>query len=76
MDSELVPIPKFLLNVDGRTSDATHELVFLASQLPALGSKSFYVQSSHNSDSEQELAEHKNIHVISNEVIHYFQNHL
>ena len=28
----------------GRNSSATHELVFLAFQLPPLGSKSFYIE--------------------------------
>jgi len=42
--SELVPIPDFIRTLPGRNSSATHELVFLASQLPPLGSKSYYIQ--------------------------------
>jgi len=44
--SELVPLPEFVKNLPGRMSQATHELVFLASQLPPLGSKSFHISTS------------------------------
>jgi len=44
--SELVPLPEFVKNLPGRVSQATHELVFLASQLPPLGSRSFHVSTS------------------------------
>jgi len=48
VESELVPIPDFVkrLSEKNNDSDATHELVFLASKLPPLGSKSFYIQPS------------------------------
>lgn len=42
--SELVPIAEFVKSLPGRKSSATHELVFLTSQLPPLGSKSYYVE--------------------------------
>ena len=41
--SQLVPIPSFVLNLPGRISSATRELVFFAVDVPPLGSKSFYV---------------------------------
>ncbi len=43
MASELLPLPEFVKNLPGRDSQATHDLVLFASQLPPLGSKSFYV---------------------------------
>lgn len=47
VESELVPIPDFVKHLSGKNdSGATHELVFLASKLPPLGSKSFYIQPS------------------------------
>ncbi len=39
----MVPIAEFVKSLPGRKSSATHELVFLAFQLPPLGSKSYYV---------------------------------
>ena len=48
MTSELLPLPEFVRNIPGRDSQATHDLVFLASGLPPLGSKSFYVGSPEN----------------------------
>jgi len=44
--SELVPLPEFVKNLAGRISQASIELVFLASQLPPLGSRSFHISSS------------------------------
>ena len=42
--SQLIPIADFILSLPGRQSSATRELVFLAFQLPPLGSKSYYIQ--------------------------------
>lgn len=39
----MLPLPEFVKNLPGRDSQATHDLVIFASQLPPLGSKSFYV---------------------------------
>lgn len=44
LTSQLVPLPTYVLNLPGRVSNATHELVFLAAQLPPVGFKSYYVQ--------------------------------
>ena len=41
--SQVVPIPKAVLLIPGRSSKAGHELVFKAEQVPALGFKSFYI---------------------------------
>lgn len=48
MASELLPLPEFVRNNPGRDSQATHDLIFLASGLPPLGSKSFYIGSPEN----------------------------
>ncbi|XP_067011637.2 lysosomal alpha-mannosidase [Anabrus simplex] len=40
---QLVPIPEPVLNLPGRMSKATQELVFLAENLPPLGFRSFFV---------------------------------
>ena len=40
---QLVPIPNNILDLPGRKSDARYELVFLATDLLALGSRSYHV---------------------------------
>lgn len=40
----MLPIPKAVLNIPGRESIATQELVFKADMIPPLGFKSYYVQ--------------------------------
>ncbi len=40
----MIPIPEFVKILPGRNSSATHELVFLAIDLPPLGSKSYYIE--------------------------------
>jgi hypothetical protein len=40
----MVPIPTDVINIPGRISSATQELVFKAADLPAFGFKSYYVQ--------------------------------
>ena len=42
--SQTIPIASFVRSLPGRESGATRELVFLASQLPPLGSKSYFIQ--------------------------------
>ncbi|XP_046648826.1 lysosomal alpha-mannosidase-like isoform X2 [Daphnia pulicaria] len=44
VDSQLIPISPQVQALPGRTSSATEELVFLAAQLPPIGSKSYYVE--------------------------------
>ncbi|XP_012271344.1 lysosomal alpha-mannosidase isoform X1 [Orussus abietinus] len=41
--SQIVPIPETVLNIPGRKSTATKELVFYADEIPPLGYLSFYV---------------------------------
>lgn len=41
--TQLIPIPPFVLNIPGRNSSATVELVFLAEDLPPLGYKAYHV---------------------------------
>lgn len=41
---QIMPIPETVLNIPGRESNATAELIFLASELPPLGFKSYYIQ--------------------------------
>lgn len=40
---QLVPIPNAVREVPGRKSIAFYELVFLATEVPGLGFKSYYV---------------------------------
>lgn len=42
--SQKIVIAEFVKNLPGRKSNATAELVFLATQLPPLGTTSYYVQ--------------------------------
>lgn len=44
--SELMPIPHFVTSIPGRNSSANHELIFLATNVPPLGSSSYYIESS------------------------------
>ena len=44
--SQLMPIPSFISSIPGRNSTANHTLIFLATQVPPLGSKSYFVESS------------------------------
>lgn len=44
VDVQLVPIPMFVQTIPGRVSKATQELVFLATELPPLDTKSYYVK--------------------------------
>jgi lysosomal alpha-mannosidase len=62
--SQTVPIAEYVKSLPGRVSSATVELVFLASQLPPLGSKSYYVQPGTSKDEH----EPQNKFAISNEV--------
>jgi len=39
-----MPIPSFVATIPGRNSSADHELVFLATNLPPIGSKSYYIE--------------------------------
>jgi len=41
-----MPIPNFISSIPGRNSTANHTLIFLATKVPPLGSKSYYVESS------------------------------
>lgn len=42
--SQLIPIPDSLMTIPSRKSQATHELVFLANEIPPLGYKSYFVE--------------------------------
>ncbi len=39
-----MPIPNFVASIPGRNSSANHELIFLASKVPPLGSKSYFIE--------------------------------
>lgn len=43
LQTQLIPIAPFVLNIPGRNSSATVELVFLAEDLPPLGYKSYHI---------------------------------
>ena len=59
MDSQLVPIPKAVLALPFRTSNAGQELVFLAKNIPALGTGLYNVRrtSSKHSTNIQSIVE-------------------
>ena len=67
-----MPIAKFVQNLPGRNSSATYELVFLASQLPPLGSKSYYIERTLTDEpkAKRSLSEDDE-KSISNEVKHF-----
>lgn len=44
LNVNLVPIPAQVLVIPGRTSSAEYEAVFLVSDIPAIGFRSYYVQ--------------------------------
>jgi len=57
---DLIPIANFIKELPGRNSSASHELVFLASKLPAMGSKSYYIEvlsKSSNSEIQNKTSE-------------------
>jgi len=39
-----MPIASFVASITGRNSSAKHELILYATQVPPLGSKSFYIE--------------------------------
>lgn len=41
---QITPVPEQLLSTPGRTSEATAELIFHASDLPPLGYKTYFVK--------------------------------
>lgn len=41
-----MPIASFVASIPGRNSSAKHELIFLATKVPPLGSKSYYIETS------------------------------
>jgi len=81
--SELLPLPEFVKNLPGRDSQATHDLVLFASQLPPLGSKSFYVGPPENETKRISLEINESYinsavmkdKTINNEVTYYFKIH-
>lgn len=44
VETDVVPIPEHVKQIPGRTSKATHDLIFIAKDLPPLGMASFYVE--------------------------------
>lgn len=66
--SDLIPIANFVKELPGRNSSATHELVFLASMLPAMGSKSYYIEVL-NKSSDSEVENKTNETFIKNQVM-------
>ena len=47
-----MPIPNFVASIPGRNSSANHELIFLATNVPPLGSKSYYIEVSVSSQTK------------------------
>lgn len=50
LPTQLIPIAPFVLNIPGRNSSATVELVFLAEDLPPLGYKAYHVTKATSDD--------------------------
>lgn len=44
IESQIIPIPDQVLQLEFRKSKAIYELVFLATELPPMGYKSYYIQ--------------------------------
>lgn len=55
VETQIVPIHPSFLKIPGRNSDANNELVFKASNIPALGFKSFYFERKINSSRKVRL---------------------
>jgi len=71
-----MPIARFVKNLPGRNSSATYELVFLASQLPPLGSKSYYIERTLTDEPNEKVKVKRSLSEgdeksISNEVKHF-----
>ncbi|KAH8376896.1 hypothetical protein KR093_001976 [Drosophila rubida] len=47
--TQVVPVPLSVILINQRNSNATYELVFLASDLPAVGFKTYYIEKSESS---------------------------
>ncbi|XP_018323357.1 lysosomal alpha-mannosidase-like [Agrilus planipennis] len=52
---EKIPLPRAILKIPGRKSLATHEILFLAADLPPLGFKTFYVTNNSTESDEDEV---------------------
>lgn len=63
---QLLPLPKFVLEMPGRTSEAKTDLVFWAKNIPPLGFKTFYVTRNKNSDDR--IKAEKHTHSLKHEV--------
>lgn len=76
---QLVPIPDSVLILPGRNSAALYDLVFQATNLPALGLRSYYVTKLAQ-DNGRKVTVGGRADVIGNEVIkhmvNYFQTHV
>lgn len=46
LPSQLIPIPSFVVSIPGRNTTANHELIFMATNVPPLGSNSYYIEAS------------------------------
>ena len=51
-----MPIPSFVSELPGRNSSANHELIFLATKVPPLGSRSYYAEASVSRGSSKDLS--------------------
>jgi hypothetical protein len=69
---DLMPLPSHVENFPGRRSQAKHDLVFMAYNVPPLGLKSFFVQPSNDTDAPVSL-ESSSSEEISDEVVVYIE---
>lgn len=74
---QLTPIPDNVLQIPGRVSDATAELMFHASEIPPLGFKSYYVKhGATNEDStlQEDVSDKFNLNVgVSKSYIYFLK---
>ncbi|XP_034939557.1 lysosomal alpha-mannosidase isoform X1 [Chelonus insularis] len=55
IQTQMVPIPRFVSSMPGKKSTAMRELVFRAIEVPALGYRSFYISETDSGSSVQEV---------------------
>lgn len=62
--SQLVPVPKTILDLDFRQSEAKYEIVFQANEVPGLGYKSYYITKlSNDVDIDEDMSSPEVVHI-------------
>lgn len=71
---DVFPIPSSVLNLKGRVSKATNELVFLAENLPPLGFRSYFVVQEKGVDGNTVPAQESQDNFILNDVSQFINS--